>query len=122
MIDAQNRYDNRRTWEDYEKVIFAKAYAAADFKPIGAAQALDVSMATFYKRIKDFDLNDKGNRLYQDAFVLSEGKSLRDYLEDIFWAAFQASGEKAYTAIKWLDVSQGHFYNVLKRAKERHRR
>lgn len=121
QIDAHNRYDTRRTWEDYEKVIFAKAYAAADFKPIGAAQALDVSMATFYKRIKDFNLNEKGNALYQDGFVLAEGKSLRDYLEDIFWAAYVASGEKAYTAIKWLDVSQGHFYNVLKKAKERHR-
>ncbi len=120
-IDAHNRYDTRRTWEDYEKVIFAKAYAAADFKPIGAAQSLDVSMATFYKRIKDFNLNEKGNALYQDGFVLTEGKSLRDYLEDIFWAAYVASGEKAYTAIKWLDVSQGHFYNVLKKAKERHK-
>ncbi len=120
MIDAENRYDSRRSWEDYEKVLFAKAYAAAGYKPISAAQALDVSMATFYKRIKDFDLNNKANRLYQDPFLLRDGKSLRDYLEDIFWAAFVASGEKAYTAIKWLDVSQGHFYNVLKRAKEKH--
>ena len=119
-IDGQNRYDSRRTWEDYEKVIYAKAYAAADHKPIGAAQSLDVSMATFYKRIKDFNLNEKSNALFQDGFTLTEGKSLREYLEDIFWAAYVASGEKAYTAIKWLDVSQGHFYNVLKKAKERH--
>ncbi|MCC6273027.1 MAG: hypothetical protein IT572_06130 [Deltaproteobacteria bacterium] len=65
-------------------------------------------------------MNEKGNALYQDGFVLTEGKSLRDYLEDIVWAAYVASGEKAYTAIKWLDVSQGHFYNVLKKAKKRH--
>lgn len=120
-IDNHNRYDSRRNWEDYEKVIFAKAYAAADFKPIGAAQSLEVSMATFYKRIKDFNLNDKANPLYQDSFVFTEGKTLREYLEDIFWAAYVASEEKAYTAIKWLGVSQGHFYNVLKKAKSRHR-
>ena len=116
-IDAHNAYDNRRTWEDYEKVIFAKAYAAADFKPAEASRSLDVSMATFYKRIKDFSLNEKNNPLFKDGFVLSQGKTLKDYLEAIFWAAYQASSEKAYTAIKWLDVSQGHFYNVLKRAK-----
>jgi transcriptional regulator with PAS, ATPase and Fis domain len=39
-------------------------------------------------------------------------------LVDIFWGAYQASSQKAYTAIKWLDVSQGHFYNVLKSAKK----
>jgi len=118
-IDSRNAYDSRLNWEDYERLIFAKAFESRAFKPLDAAEALSVSPATFYKRIKDFDLNNRGNALYQDAFHWTEGKSLREYLEDIFWAAYQASGEKAYTAIKWLDVSQGHFYNVLKAAKRR---
>jgi transcriptional regulator with GAF, ATPase, and Fis domain len=119
QIDAHNLYDPRLTWEDYEKRICAKAYAAADFKPLAAAELLDVSAATFYKRIKDFDLANRGNPLFEDPFVLVSGKTLRSLLEEIFRAAYQASGEKAYTAIKWLDVSQGHFYNVLKAAKKR---
>lgn len=118
-IDEANSYDSRLNWEDYEKRIFAKAYEAAGFNPMGAAGRLDVSPATFYKRIKEFDLNNQSNPLYREKFVVKDGKALREFLEDIFWAAYQASGEKAYTAIKWLQVSQGHFYNVLKAAKAR---
>ena len=29
---------------------------------------------------------------------------------------------KAYTAIKWLSVSQGHFYNVLREAKKKYQK
>ncbi|MGH7831497.1 MAG: hypothetical protein ACREP8_15105, partial [Candidatus Binatia bacterium] len=119
-IDGFNKFDPRKSWEDYERVLFAKTYEAADFKPLPAAESLGVSPATFYKRLKDFDLNNRSNPVYQEKFIIQKGKALRDYLEDIFWAAYECSGERAYTAIKWLGVSQGHFYNVLKAAKKKH--
>ncbi|MDX1386419.1 MAG: hypothetical protein R3257_02440, partial [bacterium] len=121
-IDDFNFYSPEMTWLDYEKLIFAKAFSNADFKPAQAAKDLGVSPATFYKRIKDFDLQNKDNPVYHDSFVVPSGKTLREFLEDIVWAAFQCAEEKAYTAIKWLSVSQGHFYNVLREAKKKYQK
>lgn len=117
-IDNFNFYEAGKTWIDYERLIFAKTFAAAEFKPIEAAKSLGVSTATFYKRIKDFQLNDQNNSVYQENFTVPQGKILRTFLEEVFLAAYKCAGEKSYQAIKWLGISQGHFYNVLKSARK----
>lgn len=115
-IDEKNIFNPHYTWNDYEQRIYAKAHQCAEFNPQETARLLKVSPATVYKKIKEFRLNDNMSDLYKSDFHYQKEKSLREYLENIILAAHKASGEKPYTAMKWLGVSQGHYYKVLKSA------
>jgi Nif-specific regulatory protein len=114
-IDAHNDYDYKVTWRDYEKVIMAKAYRTCEYNAVKAASSLGVSTATFYKRIKKWNLKDHSNPLYSDPFVYTEGKLLDDYIPEIFKAALDYAKERATKAIANLGVSQGYFYKIMKR-------
>lgn len=113
-IDGKNNYDPMISWREYEKLIVAKAYESLHSNPAKTAEALDLSLATFYKRIKDFDLNNPSNRVYQNAFQYKTGLTLQNYVKKIFMAAHEYSDKHPYTAIKWLGVSQGYYYKILK--------
>jgi len=113
-IEGKNDYDPETPWKEYEKLIFAKAYQSHGSNPAKTAEALDVSIATFYKRIKDYDLNNPSNPVYQNPFHYKSPLSLQDYVKKVFQAAHECSGKHPYTAIKWLGVSQGYYYKILK--------
>ncbi len=113
-IDGKNNYDPMIPWKEYEKLIVAKAYQSLNSNPAKTAEALDLSVATFYKRIKDFDLNNPSNLVYQNAFQYRTGLTLQDYVKKIFMAAHEYSDKHPYTAIKWLGVSQGYYYKIIK--------
>lgn len=113
-IDGKNNYDPEITWKEYEKLIVAKAYQSFDSNPTKTAEALDLSVATFYKRIKDFNLNNPASPLYQNPFQYKTGLTLQDYVKKVFHAAHEYSDKHPYTAIKWLGVSQGYYYKILK--------
>jgi len=117
LIDGANLYDTQKSWEDYEKLITAKAYQANQGHPAKTAEALDLSVATLYKRIKEFDLANVNNPLYRDPFAYDPKLKLQDYVKKVFQAAHEYSGSHPYTAIKWLGVSQGYFYKILKELK-----
>ncbi len=114
LIDRHNHYNSKLSWKDYEKLIVAKAYQSYLSNPTQTAQALDVSVATFYKRIKDFDLNNSENPIFRDPFSYDASLTLKGYVKKIFHAAQEYSGNHPYTAIKWLGVSQGYYYKILK--------
>jgi hypothetical protein len=118
LIDGQNLYDSNRTWQDYERLITTKAYQANNANPAKTAQALDLSVATLYKRLKEYNLTNPNNPLYQDPFIYDPKLTLHDYVKKIFHAAHEYSGSHPYTAIKWLGVSQGYFYKILKELKQ----
>ena len=117
-IDTHNPYDPNLAWQDYERLVFAKAYAHSNFNPQATAKSLDVSIATVYKKIKEFGLSNPHAAVFQEKFHYDTQKNLKDYLECIVKAAHLASGERPYTAIKWLKISQGHYYKVLKGLRE----
>ncbi|MFO1519422.1 MAG: sigma 54-interacting transcriptional regulator [bacterium] len=118
LIDGQNLYDPNMTWNDYEKLITAKAYQTQGSNPSKTAEVLDLSLATVYKRIKEFDLANANNALFQNPFLYDANLTLQDYVKKVFQAAHEYSGAKPYTAIKWLGVSQGYFYKILKELKQ----
>ncbi len=113
-IDGSNHYDPKISWKEYEKLIVAKAYQGQGSNPAKAAEVLDVSVATFYKRIKDYDLNNSHNPVYQHPFQYNPAFTLQDYVKKVFHAAQEYSDQHPYTAIKWLGVSQGYYYKILK--------
>jgi transcriptional regulator with GAF, ATPase, and Fis domain/serine/threonine protein kinase len=117
LIDGENLYDSTKSWEDYEKLIVAKAYQNQGSNPAKAAEVLDLSLATMYKRVKELDLNNLQNPLYHTSFVYDPKLTLKDYVKKVFSAANEYSGNHPYTAIKWLGVSQGYFYKILKELK-----
>jgi len=117
LIDGENLYDSTKTWEDYEKLIVAKAYLSQSSNPAKAAEVLDLSLATMYKRVKELDLNNPQNPFYQNPFIYDPKLTLKDYVKKVFSAANEYSGNHPYTAIKWLGVSQGYFYKILKELK-----
>jgi len=117
LIDGENLYDPQTNWEDYERLIIAKAYQTQGSNPAKTAEVLDLSLATMYKRIKELDLNNAGNPLYQKNFTYDPKFTLKDYVKKVFRAANEYSENHPYTAIKWLGVSQGYFYKILKELK-----
>jgi len=116
-IDAQNRYDPARTWQDYEQLIIAKAYQHHDHEARPTAAALGISIAKLYKAIKEIGLKDKDHALYREPFHYDASQGLKDYLVKIFRAARQATGGKPYPAIRQLQVSPGFFYKMVPSAK-----
>lgn len=118
-IDAKNRYRSNLRWEDYERIIYAKAYEANDFKARKAAKELHVAPTTMYNKIKNYHLDDHENPIYKDPFKYEHGHSLRSYEFPIFNAALKSSGYKASRAISKLGISQGFFYKVMKHNKHK---
>ncbi|MBI2339709.1 MAG: sigma 54-interacting transcriptional regulator [Deltaproteobacteria bacterium] len=116
-IDPHNTFDPQKTWADYEKVILAKCYQTNEFKKTASAEMIGISPSTLYKKIDESGLDDRNNPVYQDPFVYEKGKSLKDYIPLVFQAALKAAGDKPYTAIRQLGVSQGYFYKIIKTAK-----
>ena len=53
----------------------------------------------------------------QNGFTYDPKFTLKDYVKKVFSAANEYSGNHPYTAIKWLGVSQGYFYKILKELK-----
>jgi DNA-binding NtrC family response regulator len=113
-IDAQNKYDPAKSWYDYEKIILAKAYRLTAFNAKQTADMLGLAQATVYKKIREIGLADKNHALYAESFHYESERKLEDYLKPIFRAALAYAGDKPYTAIANLKVSQGYFYKVMK--------
>lgn len=114
LIDSKNKYDPRKSWYDYEKLILAKAYRLNGFKAGETAEMLGIAPATVYKKIREIGLMHKHHPLYAEDFHYQKGRTLKDYLKPIFQAALAHAGDKPYTAIGLLKVSQGYFYKVMK--------
>ena len=114
MIGGPNFFDPQKTWADYERVILAKCYEANGFKKMATAGMIGLSHSTLYKKIDTFNLDDLHSPLYKDPFVYEKGKLLKDYIPLVFQAALKAAGNKPYTAIRQLGVSQGYFYKIIK--------
>ncbi|HEX5037575.1 MAG TPA: sigma 54-interacting transcriptional regulator [bacterium] len=115
-IDGKNKYDPAKSWYDYEKLIIAKAYRLTGFNAKEAGTMLGLAPATVYKKIRVMGLTDKNHPLYADEFHYEQGRALQDYLKPVFKAALEHAGNKPYTAIANLKVSQGYFYKVMKGA------
>jgi DNA-binding NtrC family response regulator len=113
-IDSKNRYDPSKSWYDYEKLIIAKAYRLTGFNAKEAGAMLGLAPATVYKKIREIGLADKNHPLYADEFHYEQGRPLQDYLKPVFRAALEHAGNKPYTAIANLKISQGYFYKVMK--------
>ncbi len=113
-IDEHNTFDATKTFNQYEAVILAKSYQANDFKKVQTADMLDISHSTLYKKIKELDLDNRNNPLYQDSFIYTKNTPLRDYIPKIFKAALSFADNHPYAAIRQLGVSQGYFYKVMK--------
>ncbi|MBL7684547.1 MAG: sigma 54-interacting transcriptional regulator, partial [Deltaproteobacteria bacterium] len=117
LLEGNTYYDPNQPWSEYEKLILAKAYQHFEGNPNLMAQTLDLSIATVYKRMKEFDLATPTNPLFTASFDYNASLTLHDYVKKIFKASLEASNSKPYTAIKWLGVSQGYFYKILKELK-----
>ncbi len=113
-IDAKNLYDPAKSWYDYEKIILAKAYRLVGFNAKETAVMLGLAPATVYKKVREIGLADKSHALYAENFHYDRERKLEDYLKPIFRAALAHAGDKPYTAIANLKVSQGYFYKVMK--------
>jgi len=118
FLDDVNAYDPEKSWADYERLIIAKCYEANDFRAKPTASELGIATTTLYKRIKDFDLENRANKSYREPFTYERGKKIEDYLPPIFSAALKAAHGKPKDAIANLRVSQGYFYKVIKAAKK----
>ncbi len=116
-IDTHNHYDSQLQWADYERVIIAKALAEHNYQIKATATSLGLAATTMYKKVKEWDLNDKNNPLFSSPFVYSKGKKIADYIPEIFQAALKTCNDKPYQAIEQLGVSPGYFYKMIKRAK-----
>jgi len=115
-IDEHNAYDPGKAWQDYEILIIAKAYQANGFRASRTAAELGISTATLYKRIKEWKLKDVNNDLYRDSFRYTKETKLDEYVPRVFGAALASADGRATQAIANLQVSQGYFYKVMKRA------
>jgi transcriptional regulator with PAS, ATPase and Fis domain len=114
-IDDQNAYDLGKSWRDYEILIIAKSFEHNNFHASRTAAELGIATATLYKRIKEWNLKDRSNPLYQDPFTYEPGIKLDEYVPRIFKAALDAAEGRAMQAIANLKVSQGYFYKIMKR-------
>lgn len=114
-IDSLNFFDPSKTWEQYEAVIIAKCFKENGFKKAAAASMLGLSQATLYNKVRDLGLEAKDNPLYQDAFTYQTGKTVKEYLPQVFQAALKHADDHPYAAIRQLGVSQGYFYKIIKR-------
>ncbi|MBF0104370.1 MAG: sigma 54-interacting transcriptional regulator [Deltaproteobacteria bacterium] len=117
-IDEHNAFDPRKTWQDYESVILAKAYEFHKKKKMPAAEALKLSHSTIYKKIDELNLDDSSNPLFADNFIYQNGTCMKDYILKIFSAALKYHENHPYAAIKQLDISQGYFYKIMKEFKK----
>ena len=113
-IDDKNKLNSRHTWQDYEKIILAKAYALHHFQKNKTAISLGVSPATLYTKIKAYDLDNPNNNLFNNPFIYNPQLTLKDYIPLIFKAALEFNGNHPYAAIRQLNVSQGYFYKIVK--------
>lgn len=119
-IDERNFYDPSLSWYDYEAIIIAKAFEASGWKKKQVANWLDMSHSTVYKKIDDYGLDDRKNRVYQNTFVYDPKNTLKDYVQKVFLASLKHHENHPYAAIKVLDVSQGYFYKVTKDKRPSH--
>lgn len=119
-IDERNHYDPSLSWYDYEAIIIAKAFEASGWKKKQVANWLDMSHSTVYKKIDDYGLDDRKNRVYQNTFVYDPKFTLKDYVQKVFLASLKHHDNHPYAAIKVLDVSQGYFYKVTKDKRPSH--
>lgn len=113
-IDAHNIYDPAKSWYDYEKIITAKSFEKNGFKTKETARELGIPLPTLFKKIKNWNLRDRDNPVWQESFHHTTGKNLKSYQKEIFSAATKSSGDKVYQAIASLKVSPGYFYKVIK--------
>jgi transcriptional regulator with GAF, ATPase, and Fis domain/serine/threonine protein kinase len=113
-IDSDNHYDTHLSWYDYEKRIIAKAFLMHEYNVQDTAQSIGIAPTTLYKKIREWNLSNKDNPIYQAPFHYTKGKKVGDYLPEVFEAALEACHKKPYKAIAQLKVSQGYFYKVMK--------
>jgi len=116
-IDEKNFFDPQKTWQQYEAIIIAKCFQMNDYKKVIAADMLGISHSTLYKKVKDLDLENPNNPIYNDPFEYTSGKTLKDYIPPVFFAALEFADEHPYAAIRQLGVSQGYFYKIIKMTK-----
>ncbi|MBX7148953.1 sigma 54-interacting transcriptional regulator [bacterium] len=117
-IDEKNIYNPGRAWASYEALVIAACFKLNDFKKSSTADMLDISASTFYKKIKDYDLDNPSNTLFAENFWYNPKLTLKDYVPLVFKASLTYCDEHPYAAIKLLDVSQGYFYKILKQIKD----
>lgn len=108
--EHKNSFNPSLTLEDYEKIIYAKAYAHTGFQPKKAYELLGVSSATFFKKIKAWNLNNQANPLYQNAYPYVPSISLEKSLGEIITQTYQHFEKQPYKVIKALQISPGTFY------------
>jgi hypothetical protein len=82
------------------------------------AAALGIAVATLYKRIREWDLKNKDNPVYAEAFVYDEKKALDAYIPLVFRAALEYVDDRPTQAIANLNVSQGYFYKIMKQFRQ----
>jgi serine/threonine-protein kinase PknK len=109
--------DAKRSWADHERRIIAACFAAHGFRAKPAAAALGIAVATLYKRLKAYGLEDRSHPAYREPSADVRGRTIADCQPQIFAKALAAAGNRPRDAIANLRVSQGYFYKVIKRAK-----
>lgn len=114
-IDETNEYDPSKSWRDYERLIIAKCFEANNFNARDAAKELDISAASMYNKIDEWQLRDKKNFVYAESFAYMRQRKLGDYIPLIFRAALAAAQGKPSQAIANLRISQGYFYKMIKK-------
>ncbi len=114
-IDERNIYDPERSWRAYEHLIIAKAFRVYGGNATATAAGLGLSLATLYKRIKEWHLKDTTQSIYREKFSYAEGTTLETYAVRIFKAALQHFDARPMQAIAALEVSQGYFYKMVKK-------
>jgi serine/threonine protein kinase len=109
-LDDKNIYDPNLNWEDYQKLIFQKAYNYFEGDKKKLAKYLDVSISSIYQKIKLYHLSITINSNH--LFNYDPNISLKEYQRAIYQAAKKYSNGRVYEAIKLLEVSPGNFYKI----------
>lgn len=113
--EAGNVFDPQMPWRKYEEVIIAKALAHNGYRPVLAARMLGISYAKMRAWMKALGLADQTHPLFSHRFPYRPDTTLHEYRREIFQAALVAAGGRPYKAIRLLQVSQGHFYKVIRK-------
>lgn len=100
-------------WEDYKKNYVALAYRHHNFKALDTAEALGISPPTLYKYIREWELDNPLNSVFQNGDWYEPHTNMAAWQRHIYLLV-QNKLKKPYAAIRALGVSQGNFYKVVK--------
>ena len=112
-IDGRNLYRPGWSWADYEKIFISHAYRHHQYRAIPTAQAVGLTPPTLYKKIREWNLEDPANPVFDEPFQYSPELTLDEFRAKTFQAAL-THHKRPYTALRALGVSQGYFYKIIK--------